>query len=124
MNNPSPLVPQGSLPQPSRGKSTVRIAIFTIVAIHAVFFAGLLMQGCKRDDANKPSSNNKVSDLGSSPELAKLDTNYYQDLRETSVATIPAATAPTNTGIGYQAMTSPLTPAVTQPPATEPPVSA
>jgi hypothetical protein len=47
-------VPQGSLPNASRGRSTVHIAILTIVAIHAVFFAGLLMQGCKRDDTKPP----------------------------------------------------------------------
>ncbi len=44
---PNPLVPQGSLPD-RRGKSQVRIYIFTIVAIHAVFLGALLLQGCKR----------------------------------------------------------------------------
>jgi LysM repeat protein len=49
MNNPSPLVPQGSLLERSRGKSNVRIAIFTILAVHVVLLSGLLMLGCKRD---------------------------------------------------------------------------
>ena len=48
MNTPNPLVPQGSIP--SRGKSTVRIAFFTIAAIHVVFIGGLLMQGCKKPE--------------------------------------------------------------------------
>ena len=45
-NTPNPLVPQGSLPD-RRSKSQVRIYIFTIVAIHAVFLGALLLQGCK-----------------------------------------------------------------------------
>ena len=50
MNNPNPLVPQGSL-QKSREKSTVRTAFFTIAAIHVVFFGGLLIQGgCKKSE--------------------------------------------------------------------------
>jgi LysM repeat protein len=47
MSTPNPLIPQGSLQ--SSGTSNVRIAVATIVAIHVVFFGGLLLQGCKRD---------------------------------------------------------------------------
>ncbi|MEO7300342.1 MAG: LysM peptidoglycan-binding domain-containing protein [Verrucomicrobiota bacterium] len=50
MNTPNPLIPQGSIP---RTKSTVRIAFFTIAALHVLFIGGLLMQGCKKSD-NKP----------------------------------------------------------------------
>ncbi len=49
MNTPNPLIPQGSL-QNTRSKSNIRIVVFGIVAIHAVFFVGLLMQGCKPDE--------------------------------------------------------------------------
>jgi LysM repeat protein len=120
MNNPNPLVPQGSLPNASRGKSSVRIAIFTIVAIHSVFFAGLLMQGCRRDDTTK-SPTDKSSDLGTLSDLAKLDTNYYQPLPETPLpANVPPATN-TDTTSGYAATPPPLTSAVTTPPVTETP---
>lgn len=40
----SPLSP---LSQQSRGKSNVRLAVISIIALHAVFFGGLLLQGCK-----------------------------------------------------------------------------
>ena len=50
MNTTDPVGPQGLLDRQSQGKSTIRVAIFLIVSIHAVFFAGLLMQGCKRDE--------------------------------------------------------------------------
>ncbi len=61
MNTPNPLVPQGSLP--ARGKSTVRIAFFTIAAIHVVFIGGLLMQGCKKPET-KPA---EMTDTNTTP---------------------------------------------------------
>ena len=50
MSTPNPLIPQGTFQaQASKGASNVRLAVATIVAIHIVFFGGLLLQGCKRD---------------------------------------------------------------------------
>ena len=51
MNNPNPLIPQGSLlERTAKGKPHLRVAIF-IVAAHLVFLGFLLVgQGCKRDD--------------------------------------------------------------------------
>ena len=50
MNEPSPLVPQGSFESQAKRKSHVRIAVFSILAIHVVVLGGLLILGCKRDD--------------------------------------------------------------------------
>src|SRR5207249_11546865 len=47
MNTPSPLIPQGALPN-VRGKSHIRIAIITILAVHVVLLLALLMAGCKK----------------------------------------------------------------------------
>lgn len=47
MNTPSPLKPLSPLTQQPRGKSNVRLAVISIIALHAVFFGGLLLQGCK-----------------------------------------------------------------------------
>ncbi len=54
MNTSNPLVPQGSLLEQhmSKGKSNLFVAVFTILAIHVVLFAGLLMQGCKREKSD------------------------------------------------------------------------
>lgn len=38
----------GRLPQPGSGKPGFNIAVITIVALHVVFFGGLLLQGCGR----------------------------------------------------------------------------
>jgi LysM repeat protein len=75
MNTPNPLVPQGSLGRYSKGSSTVRIAVFTIVSIHAVFFAGLLMQGCRRDEAKQTVP--PAETFASQNLLPPLDTNQY-----------------------------------------------
>lgn len=50
-NNPSPLVPQGTLPD-SRGKSRVQFTVLTILAVHAVVLGVVLLQGCKRTSAD------------------------------------------------------------------------
>src|SRR5258705_10053351 len=54
MNTPNPLVPQGSLPN-TRGKSHIRIAVITILAVHVVLLLALLMAGCKK--TNDQASN-------------------------------------------------------------------
>lgn len=54
MNTPSPLQPLGRLPQSGSGRPGFSIAVITIVAFHAVFFGGLLLQGCKRDKGGTP----------------------------------------------------------------------
>ncbi len=67
MNEPSPLVPQGSFESQARRKSHVRIAVFSILAIHVVVLGGLLILGCKRDDkgadtaGNPPMTNTDVT---------------------------------------------------------------
>jgi len=61
MNTPNPLVPQGTFPD-NRGRSHIRIAVFTILAVHIVLLGALLMAGCKKtaetDTADKGNSNN------------------------------------------------------------------
>src|SRR6185295_15700042 len=70
MNTPNPLIPQGTLPE-SRGKSHVRIAVFTILAIHVVLLCALLMAGCKRE-TNTAQTN---SETNTPPPYVPLDTN-------------------------------------------------
>src|SRR5436305_8329401 len=83
MSNPNPLIPQGTFQaQSGKGASNVRIAVATIVAIHVVFFGGLLLQGCKRD--NKLASGS--GDTNSTPASTNLtlppitsDSLYYSN---------------------------------------------
>jgi LysM repeat protein len=55
MNNPNPLVPQGSLTeQKNKSRSRVKVAFFCVVGIHVVGLMVLLMQGCKREQPQPP----------------------------------------------------------------------
>lgn len=51
MNNPSPLIPQGSLlEQKNKSRARVKVAFFTVVGVHvAAIVIALLAQGCKRE---------------------------------------------------------------------------
>ena len=51
MNNPNPLIPQGSLlEQKNRNRARVRVAFLFIASVHIVGLMALLtMQGCKRE---------------------------------------------------------------------------
>ena len=65
MNEPSPLVPQGSFESQARRKSHVRIAVFGILAVHVVVLGGLLILGCKREE--------KPAEHADTPPLATND---------------------------------------------------
>lgn len=55
MNNPSPLVPQGSLlEQKNQSRSRVRLAVFFVLSIHVIGLMALLMQGCRKP--NEPGA--------------------------------------------------------------------
>ena len=56
MNNPSPLIPQGSLlEQKNKSRAKVKVAFFCVVGVHiAAILAALLAQGCKREQTPQP----------------------------------------------------------------------
>jgi len=66
MNNPEPLR------QKPKDKTNRRVAIFALVSLHAVFFAGLIIQGCKRDETKSPS---RTTESPASESLRLPDTN-------------------------------------------------
>lgn len=74
MNTPSPLVPEGAI-SPSKGKSNIKIAVFTILAIHAVLLGGLLIQGCKpgsKPEAKaEPAPASGFEPISNAPEVAQ-----------------------------------------------------
>src|SRR5213596_3628705 len=72
MNNPNPLIPQGSLlEQKARSRPHLRIAI-AIVAVHLVFLGGLLIQGCGKEDAGA-----RASQATNESPLPPIDSNLY-----------------------------------------------
>jgi LysM repeat protein len=116
MNTPNPLVPQGSLPQGAPGKFNIRLVVFGIVAVHAVFFCGLLIQGCKpKDDAAKPKAQETVSlpPLPTPAEPTPSTPAPSASLPPTGATSAPIATAPPAIA---PAPTIPTTPAPVAPP--------
>jgi LysM repeat protein len=67
MKEPNPLLPQGSFEAQGRGKSHVRIAVFTILAIHVVVLGALLIQGCKREEKADTAASGQSNDFNSVP---------------------------------------------------------
>jgi LysM repeat protein len=89
MNNPSPLMPQGSLlEQKNKGRAKVKIAVIFVLAIHAVGLLALLMQGCNRD---KPTTQNEATNNVTAP---AFDATSSPPVVDTS--SIPPAVAPSN----------------------------
>jgi LysM repeat protein len=78
MNNPNPLIPQGSLmEQKAKGKPHLRVALF-IVAVHLVFLGGLLIQGCKKEEeppGSQAAATNDLSALSPTDRDSPYNTN-------------------------------------------------
>src|SRR6185369_11571679 len=116
MNNPNPLIPQGSLlERKTRNRPHLRIAL-AIVAVHLVFLGGLLIQGCGKEDAGAKAS--LATNESAWPPLT--DTNLYStnaaaqpipDLPHTSAPVVTSLTAPST---GQQAPIDHVLPAATR----------
>jgi LysM repeat protein len=106
MSTPNPLLPQGVLPD--KGKSHVRIAVFTILAIHVVLLSGLLILGCKKTEEPPPSDLSSVTNLF--PPLAPPEV-LPEPTSAPSLTEHPAIVPPTDT----QAFVAPPPVVVTPP---------
>jgi LysM repeat protein len=113
MNSPTLMPPLSPLSQPPKGKSNVRIAVITIIALHAVFFGGLLLQGCKRKPGETAGSNllaaNTNADYGmltnppyAEPPVTLPGTGSTQQVADT------LAPAPTNVPLPTPAPATPI----------------
>src|SRR5215470_4356571 len=60
MNNPSPLLPQGSMLEQNtknKGRARVKIAVFFVLAVHGIGLLALLVQGCQNDRKTASADN-------------------------------------------------------------------
>jgi LysM repeat protein len=121
MNNPSPLVPQGT--QPPRGKSSLYFKILMILTVHVVLIGGMLLQGCKdtgKEQAKDPSISQAGGDMMvPSNSIATADTTIppvntatmsnqaMATLPSTQSAVTPVTSAPTP---AYTGIPSPAVP--------------
>lgn len=85
MNNPSPLLPQGSLlEQKDKGRARVKIAVFVVLAIHGIGLLALLMQGCKKEPDTTSTADQATNTAPASIEPPAPPTN------DTNVASMSA----------------------------------
>jgi membrane-bound lytic murein transglycosylase D len=92
MNNPSPLLPQGSMLEQNtknKGRARVKIAVFFVLAIHGVGLLALLMQGCKGEKENASNQTEQTNSYTAAPPEFQA-TN--QVVTETNVPVTPTVT--------------------------------
>jgi LysM repeat protein len=106
MSTPNPLIPQGTFQaQAAKGASNVRIAVATIVAIHVVFFGGLLLQGCKRDTQTGQSSGASTNaEPSTNLALPQIDSNSLYYANSSNLPTDTGATLGTPANSGNNAL--------------------
>jgi len=89
MNNPSPLLPQGSLvEQKNKNRARVKVAVFFVLAIHAVGLLALLMQGCRRD---QPAADTEATNTVAAP---SFDNTNPIVAAETNIVSVPSNPPP------------------------------
>jgi len=99
--------PLSPLTQSSKGKSNVRLAVISIIALHAVFFGGLLLQGCK-----PKTTDSGLAGVGAGP---ISPTNELPPLTQSNLPPFGADTA--QPGLAGQPFADPMQP-ITPPVAT------
>jgi LysM repeat protein len=110
MSTPNPLIPQGTFQaQAAKGASNVRIAVATIVAIHVVFFGGLLLQGCKRDTQTQDGQTSTNAEPSTNLALPPLESSSLYYNSSTNLPAEAGGTLGTPAGTGYATQTTPAT---------------
>jgi LysM repeat protein len=114
MSTPNPLIPQGTFQaQAARGASNVRLAVATIVAIHVVFFGGLLLQGCKRDTQLAQNTETATNaETSTNLALPPIESLYYNS--STNLPSETGSTLATPSGAGTNAFATPTSTESTQ----------
>ena len=92
MNNPSPLVPQGSIQDlKNQGRARVKIAVFVVLAVHGIGLLALLMQGCKKEpEASVPPPDQAAT--STAPAFVETTNTVPADTNPPPLTATPPAT--------------------------------
>src|SRR6266852_277088 len=104
MNNPHPLIPQGSnLEQKNKGRARVKLAVFFVLAVHGIGLMALLVQGCHQEEKSgtTTAANNPTTPAFDPVNPTAADSN--------ATPSTTAATTPSTGGPGLPATTGPGT---------------
>jgi LysM repeat protein len=105
MNNESPLIPQGSLlEQKVKSRTRVKIAVFFVLAVHAIGLMALLMQGCGRPASEQPQQDTNTmvmttfddtnASLPDASQLGAIATSAPPDIQPSQPLTPPGIVSP------------------------------
>jgi LysM repeat protein len=84
---PNPLIPQGTFLE-QKGRSHIRLAVFTILAVHVVLLGSLLLAGCKpTTEQTAAEQTNDLATTYPSPPVTPIPV-----ITETSPPSVPATT--------------------------------
>jgi LysM repeat protein len=91
MNSASPLIPQGSnLEQQSKARSSLKVKIFCALGVNVAVLLVLLMQGCKREQAQQPAEDPNAGTTAvyteSNAPAFGADTNLAPAVTDTNIA--------------------------------------
>ena len=106
--NTNPLQPEGMI-QP-KGKSNIKIAIFTILAIHVVLIGGLLIQGCKPAAQTTETTTSDATQTAATATPSDVPPMNTDNLAATS---LPSDITPAPTGGSTTTSVAPTTGTVT-----------
>ena len=92
---PNPLIPQGTFLE-QKGRSRIRLAVFTILAAHLLLLGSLLMGGCKRttDQVAGDQTNDLTATTYPTPPVTPIPT-----ITETPTTSADVAVINPNTGL-------------------------
>jgi LysM repeat protein len=119
--SPSPLVPQGSIPQKNTTRSARVLLIgLTVVTFHVAVLSLILLQGCQKD-ANKTASASETNNTPLSLPSLDASTNQFYTTASNVPVSAPVANIATNPAPGPVVTSAPpVTVALQEPPTSLP----
>jgi LysM repeat protein len=104
MNNPNPLVPQGSnTDQKIKGRNRFKIAFFFVLAIHGIGLMALLISGCRKEEMAPPPA---ADTAGTNVDTMVFDPTN-PPVADTNIVQVPAMS---DTNVVRPSIPEPVTP--------------
>src|SRR5262245_29945260 len=86
MNNPTPLVPQGTIDPKNKSRARVKIGVFFVLAVHGAGLLALLLQGCHREDTTAQANQTTNSQPTFEANLPTVDPTVPQTTNQAPAA--------------------------------------
>jgi LysM repeat protein len=120
MSNNAPILPPGSPLQRAHPERNSRlfVAVFAVLAVHVLLLAGLLIQGCKRQDQNAGATGGPATAMEEAPQPAAVS-NVAPEPEPKVGSVTPPSPAAVQTNAAATTSVEPVTRVLTAPAVTE-----